>query len=294
MELNRKIRIVCAMKKIAITSESALDLPKNLQKEFDIHVVPITIILGEEEVPDGETDPQRIYDYVSASKSLAKTAAVNEFVFGEFFSSLLKEYDHVIHISLSSNLSACCANAIRASQSPELQGKVTVFDTKLLSAGIALIAMEASRLAKEGKEVPQIVEDCREKAKSLSITFFVEQLEYLCKGGRCSRLALFGANLLKLRPQILVRDGFLVPGIKFRGPLKKVVNDYLDALEKDAPAFDDSIAFIAHTMMPQEILDSAKERLYKRGFHRVEIVSAGGAIACHCGPHAFGVIYFTK
>ncbi|MDY5441327.1 MAG: DegV family protein [Candidatus Enteromonas sp.] len=282
------------MKKICISSESALDLPKSLQKEFDIHVIPITLILGEREVADGEVDPHEIYDYVEESGKLARTAAVNEFAYTEFFSSLLQEYDHIIHFSLSSKLSACCANAISASHNEELEGKVTVIDTLSLSAGLGYFCIKASLLAKEGKDVPEIVDAYHKLHEKLSITFFVEQLEYLYKGGRCSRLALFGANLLKLRPQILVREGALVPGVKFRGPLNKVVNAYLETVEKDAPEFDDSIAFIAHTVMPEEYLESTKKRLLERGFKRVEIVSAGGGIACHCGPHAFGVIYFMK
>ena len=281
-------------KPVCLSSESSFDLPLALRQELDIHVIPLTIILGEKEEEDGNIPARKIYDYVEYSGKLARTAAINTYAYEAYFDSLLEEYEAVIHISLSSRLSATCQNAILASQNPKYAGKVTVIDSRSVSSAIGLLAVRCATLAKVGKSVPEILKAYESFKSHVHVTFFVEKLEYLAKGGRCSKLALFGANLLKLHPQIVVKDGALVPGEKYRGPLSKVVKEYLASVEEEAPTFDPSLAIIAHTVMPEEVLFQVQDRLYERGFTRVEIVEASGAISCHCGPHAFGVIYFKK
>ena len=281
-------------KPVCLSSESSFDLPLALRQELDIHVIPLTIILGEKEEEDGNIPARKIYDYVEYSGKLARTAAINSYAYEAYFDSLLEEYERVIHISLSSRLSATCQNAILASQNPKYAGKVTVIDSRSVSSAIGLLTVRCATLAKEGKSVPEILEAYESFKSDVHVSFFVEKLEYLAKGGRCSKLALFGANLLKLHPQIVVKDGALVPGEKYRGPLSKVVKEYLASVEEEAPNFDPSLAIIAHTVMPEEVLLRVRDRLYERGFTRVEIVEASGAISCHCGPHAFGVIYFKK
>ena len=281
-------------KPVCLSSESSFDLPLTLRQELDIHVVPLTIILGEKEEEDGNIPARKIYDYVEYSGKLARTAAINSYAYEAYFDSLLEEYEAVIHISLSSRLSATCQNAVLAAQNPKYAGKVTVIDSRSVSSAIGLLAVRCATLAKEGKSVPEILKAYESFKGDVHVSFFVEKLEYLAKGGRCSKLALFGANLLKLHPQIVVKDGALVPGEKYRGPLSKVVKEYLASVEEEAPTFDPSLAIIAHTVMPEEVLFQVRDRLYERGFTRVEIVEASGAISCHCGPHAFGVIYFKK
>lgn len=281
-------------KPVCLSSESSFDLPLALRLELDIHVIPLTIILGEKEEEDGNIPARKIYDYVEYSGKLARTAAINSYAYEAYFDSLLEEYEAVIHISLSSRLSATCQNAILALQNPKYAGKVTVIDSRSVSSAIGLLAVRCATLAKVGKSVPEILKAYESFKSDVHVTFFVEKLEYLAKGGRCSKLALFGANLLKLHPQIVVKDGALVPGEKYRGPLSKVVKEYLTSVEEEAPNFDPSLAIIAHTVMPEEVLFQVRDRLYERGFTRVEIVEASGAISCHCGPHAFGVIYFKK
>ena len=281
-------------KPVCLSSESSFDLPLTLRQELDIHVIPLTIILGEKEEEDGNIPARKIYDYVEYSGKLARTAAINSYAYEAYFDSLLEEYEAVIHISLSSRLSATCQNAVLAAQNPKYAGKVTVIDSRSVSSAIGLLAVRCATLAKEGKSVPEILKAYESFKGDVHVSFFVEKLEYLAKGGRCSKLALFGANLLKLHPQIVVKDGALVPGEKYRGPLSKVVKEYLASVEEEAPTFDPSLAIIAHTVMPEEVLFQVRDRLYERGFTRVEIVEASGAISCHCGPHAFGVIYFKK
>ena len=132
--------------KIALSAESTIDLPQSLLQEYGIHTTPFTILLGDEAKLDGEVTVPEIIEYVNASGILPKTSAVNQFQFKEHFDNLLKEYDAVIHFSLSSEISVACHNAKTCAQDYD---NVFVIDSRTLSTGIALLAIYASKLVKQ-------------------------------------------------------------------------------------------------------------------------------------------------
>ena len=132
--------------KIAISTESTLDLPKELQKEYDITVVPFTVILGDKSGYDGDITAEEIFEYVDQTGVLPKTSAVNEFQYDKHFTKLLKDHDAVIHISLSSGISSACENAKKAAS---ILKNVYVIDSQSLSTGIALLAIYARKLASQ-------------------------------------------------------------------------------------------------------------------------------------------------
>ena len=183
--------------KIAITAESTIDLPEELLKRFDIQILPFTVILGDEEHLDGEIKPQDIYEYVAKTKALPKTAAINGETYKEFFEKLLKKYDAIVHFSLSSGISSACRNAqVVASEIDN----VFVVDTKSLSTGIALLAIYARELADKGASAEEVFQKVSLRIKDVQTSFVISKLDYMYKGGRCSGVALFGANLLMVHP----------------------------------------------------------------------------------------------
>jgi len=279
--------------KIAISAESTIDLPKPLLQEFDIHTVPFTILLGDKVEKDGEVTPETMFAYTDKTGVLPKTSAVNTYQFEEHFNNLFEEgYEAIIHFSLSSAISSAYQNAcIVASQ----KKNIYVIDTKSLSTGIALQAIYARRLAQIGKDPATIASLCEERKKNCQASFSLESVNYLYKGGRCSALAMIGANLLHLKPEIFVhsQDGKMYPGKKLRGPMLKVVNAYIDDVFEKYPHFDPYIAFTTFSSAPQDVIDAVKKRLYEKGFKRVEATFAGGTISSHCGPHCLGILYYA-
>ena len=102
--------------KIAISCDSTCDIPKNLIEEYDIHLMPITILLGSEERKDGiDVTAQDVFDYADRTGELARTSAVNVYEYLEFFKKLRESYDAVIHFSLSFAISSTGTNALNAS-----------------------------------------------------------------------------------------------------------------------------------------------------------------------------------
>ena len=276
--------------KIAISTETTLDLPKELQKQYDISVIPFTVILGDKSGFDGEITPEEIFAYVDETGILPKTAAVNEFQYDKYFSSLLRNHDAVIHISLSSGISSACENAMKIAS---LMKNVYVIDSQSLSTGIALLAIYARKLANQGLAPEEIVEKVQKRVPFVQASFVINSLNYLYKGGRCSGVAKFAAALFRIKPQIIVQEGKMLPQKKYHGKSEKCVEEYCaDTLEEfNNP--DLSVAFVTHSHATEEMRKIAYEALKKRGFKTIYDTVAQATITSHCGPKTLGILYIN-
>lgn len=276
--------------KIAISTESTLDIPKELQKEFDISVIPFTVILGDKSGYDGDITPEEIFEYVDKTGVLPKTAAVNEFQFDKYFTSLLRNHDAVIHLSLSSGISSACENAKKVAS---IIKNVYVIDSKSLSTGIALQAIYARKLANQGLSPEEIVEKVEKRTPYVQASFVINSLNYLYKGGRCSGLAKFAAALFRIKPQIIVKDGKMMPQKKYHGKCEKCVEQYCQDTLEEFNNPDLSIAFVTHSHATEEMRKIAYEALKKRGFKKIYDTVAQATITSHCGPKTLGILYIN-
>ena len=277
--------------KIAISAESTLDLSKELIKQYDVHVIPFTVLLGETAYLDGEINSQDIFDYVDKNKILPRTSAVNEFQYREYFQNLFDQgYEAIIHISLSSEISTSCSQAINAAKKFE---NVYIIDSRSLSTGIALEVIYAAKLAKKGLQPKEIVDKVNARIPYVQASFVIQTLEYLHKGGRCSGLLRFGAAILRIKPQIIVSDGKMSPAKKYIGRKSQVIEAYCrDTLEQFANP-DLSVAFVTHTLATPEMVAVAIDALRKRGFKTIYETTAGATITSHCGPQTLGILFIN-
>lgn len=276
--------------KIAVTTETSSDLSKELLEQYQIKTIPFGITLGSETFNDGEFSTMKIFDYVKQNKVLPKTNAVNEFQYREFFGRLKNEYDAVVHIALSSGISSACENAKKVAAE---MNDVYVVDSKSLSTGVGLLVICASELAQKGETPQNIVKTLETRVPYVQAGFVLDTLEYLYKGGRCSSLAVFGANLLKLHPQILVKDGNMASHKKYRGNMPQVVSKYChDTLEQFCNP-DMSHIFITHSHAPDEQIAAAREVLVDYGFKNIHETIAGSTISSHCGKNCLGILYIN-
>ena len=277
--------------KIAITAESTIDMPKELLEKYDIKTLPFTVILGDKDYRDGEVNSSDIFDYVAKTKILPKTSALNQNDYEEFFGKILLDYDGIVHFCLSSKISSACSHAIAAAKTC---ANVFVVDSQTLSTGIALEAIYARKLAEEGKDAKEIYDTLTTLTPKVQASFVIERLDYLYKGGRCSALALFGANLLKLRPQIILKDGAMKPAKKYRGHMDKVIENYCRDVLIDNPEPDLEIGFITYTSATPEMVAAAKKAMQERGFKTIYETHAGATITSHCGEHTLGILFMNK
>ena len=279
--------------KIALSTESSSDLPKNLRDEYDVHVIPFTVVKGETMVKDGEEPLENLYAFVQEKKILPRTTAVNIEEFKEHFSNLLKEYDAIIHVSMSHACSSAYDNAVAASK--EFEGKVFVVDSLVFHTGQSLLVLYAASLINEGLSPEEMVESLTERANYISTTATLETVNYLYKGGRCNAIAMIGANILGLRPMVELRNGEIKLAKKFIGTRKMWTNAYinfvLSKIEKNGA--DKTVAFVSSTTDMPEATEIAVNKLKAAGFENVFIAKAGATIGTHTGPGTFSIEYFA-
>lgn len=276
--------------KIAISSESTCDLPKELLEKYNIETIAYSVILGDDIVEDNADLPAKIFDYVEKTKVLPKTSAINEMQYKEYFSSLLERYDAVIHISLSSGITSSTSHAETAASKLK---NVYLIDSKSLSTGLALLAIYARELADAGETPESIVKKVQARVQHIQASFVVERLDYLYKGGRCNALSLFGANLLKIRPQIVLKEGLMKPAKKYRGKMERVIETYSKDTLEEFNTPDKKLAFITYTTATPEMVAPARKALEDAGFKNIYETRAGGTITAHCGEHVLGILYLN-
>jgi len=276
--------------KICISAESTIDLPEDLLKKYDIHTLPFTVLLGETALLDGQFPPIDIINFVQKTKKLPKTSAVNEAQYEQYFTELHKNYDYIIHISLSSEISSACENARKVAKRSK---NITIIDSRSLSTGIALLAIYAAKL-RDNKYKPQdIVHSVEARIPSLQVSFILERLDYLYKGGRCSSLAYFGANILGIKPEILVTDGKMHSGKKFRGKWNDAVIKYCEDILGKFNTPDREEVFITYTTADNEVVQNVRNLLKSKGFKNIHVTNAGATITSHCGEHCLGILYIN-
>ena len=277
--------------KIAISAESTIDLPKEMLDQLSIKTVPFTVIMGEDEYYDGEFELQQVFDFVDKTKKLPHTSAVNKAQYEEHFKKLLKNNDAIIHFSMSSKSSSAVFNA--QSVASEMKN-VYVIDTLSLSGGIALQAMKARELIDQEKSVEEILSAFNDIIPKTVTAVVVDKLNYLHAGGRCSGLTLIGANLLSIKPQLLVKEGQITACKKFIGKIDAVVKKHCEDVLNSYSDYDREHAFIAHAAATEQMIENAKASLTARGFKNIHVMSVGSTIACHTGPKALGIMFIHK
>ena len=276
--------------KIAISIDSACDLPKEVIKENNIFCMPYFVTMGENEYRDGvNVTSADLFKFVKENGVLPKTGTPSAEMFKEYFSDILKSYDAVIHIGLSDKMTSAFANARIGAE--ELKN-VYLIDSMSLSSGIALLALKCVEKVKQGKQPEQIVEELNALRPYVQASFLVDTLKYLHKGGRCSSLALIGATILMLKPQISVINGEMKVTKKYMGGINGCLKKYVeDMLKKSSP--DLSVAFVTHSS-PMEISSKICDRLREYGFKQVYDVNASSTISSHWGPGTLGILFINQ
>lgn len=157
------------------------------------------------------------------------------------------------------------------------------------------MVLEAVRLAESGMEPKEIVRRLNELTARVRASFILDQLEYMKKGGRCSSVAVLGANLLRLRPCIQVKDGKMGVEKKYRGSFEKCVRDYISDRLAGRSDLDLRRVFITHSGVSPEIVQMAVETVRSlQPFEEICVTRAGCTVSSHCGPGTLGVLFIEK
>lgn len=280
-------------KKIVIASDSTTDLGPELIEKYQIKILPLGVNLGETHYTDGvDIDPDYIYKHYEETGVLPKTSAANIADYIDFYTKYTSDGSSLIFFSLSGEMSSTYHNAVLAAEDFE---NIYVVDTRNLSTGGGLVVLSACEMAEQGMEASEIAERCRELTARVDASFIIDNLEFLYKGGRCSALAAFGANLLQLKPCIMVRDGKMGVGKKYRGKFMQVLEKYISDMVGDASDIEIDKIFVTHAGCDAEIVDKCVAQVKSIApFENVYITRAGCTISSHCGRNTLGVLFIRK
>lgn len=281
---------------IRIISDSTCDLSKELIEKYNVYIVPLHIVLGDDEFLDGvNITPDDIYAWSDANNATPKTSAVSIEEAAEAIKQFTDQGDQVVIFTIASGMSTT-NNVFRLAVSElEMEEQVRIIDSANLSTGVGLQVIEAALLAREGKGLDEIVSAITTITPKVRASFVVDTLTYLHRGGRCSGLAALAGGMLKLHPKIVVKNGVMGPDKKYRGKMNSVILSYAKEMEEELRNARKDRVFITHSGCSQESIDSVKEYLESLGiFEEILVTRAGGVVSSHCGPGTLGVLFIAE
>ena len=278
---------------IKITTDSTCDLPAALLEQYDVTVISLGIVKGDHLYKDGvDITPADIAAHVDGGGAITTTNAVNVADYEALFREMTGKYDAVIHLNIGTDFSCCHQNAVLAAE--EVPG-VHVVSSENLSVGHGIQVLLAAEAARAGKSVEEILDLLAGLAPRVEMSFVLDRLDYMKKGGRCSSVTALGANLLKLHPCIEVIDGKMSVVKKYRGSIEKVVADYLRDRLEGRTDLDTSRVILVDTCPDDHLAAIARDILVQDGrFGEILETKAGCTIFSHCGPGTLGILLVRK
>lgn len=278
---------------VKIIADSTCDLSKELIEKYNIRILPLHILLGEDEYEDGvNISTEEIFAWSDENKSTPKTSAPSIEHAMEIFEEELKNASELVVFTISEDMSTSANVCRMAADELDATDRVYVVNSQNLSTGIGLSVIEAAIMAQDGKSGKEIVESVNAIIPKVRASFVVDTLEYLYRGGRCSGLSAMLGAAIKLHPRIVVKDGKMSSDKKYRGKMKSVISSYAKDLESELLTAKKDRVFITHTSNDREVIDSVRTYLESLNvFDEILETRAGGVISSHCGPGTLGVLF---
>ncbi len=277
------------MSRIIISTESGADLPYKITVPNNIEVVPMHVAFGKITKSDGHFDISEIDGYFKTHNELPTTSAVNPKEYIRHFKAIFQKYEgcRIIHISYSSQLSACYQNAVIAST--EFTGdKLSIINSQNGSIGTGVLVMLACDIVNKlgsTASFDECISMIKQRRNKVRCMFLPDKLDYLKAGGRISGVLHLGASVLNLKPSIVVeKGGDLVAGKKYRGSINKIA---LIALEEFAihNHIDKDFIVIGYAYgVSKTLLFALKRHAHKLGYRKSWCFQLGSAVTSHTGP----------
>ncbi|WP_409253413.1 DegV family protein [Bacillus sp. SCS-153A] len=281
---------------IRLFADSASDLPKLFYQEFDVELIPLQVLVDDQEFEDMVTiQPKEVFQEIRQGK-MPKTSQASPLFFQQAFTELAKSGDKGIYITFSSELSGTHQTAVMIrdqvkEEYPDLD--LTIIDSKCASLGYGLVVKEAAELLKQGATAETIISFAKDRCNHMEHLFTVEDLDYLAKGGRVSKVSAFLGGLLNVKPLLHVEDGKLVPIEKIRGR-KKVLKRILDLMEERGENLEEQVVAISHgddEELAQEMKKMIQDRFQPK---EVYINMIGAAVGSHAGPGTLAIFFSNQ
>ena len=277
-------------KEIQLSAESTIDLPQEDLEAWDIKILHFHLEKEGKTYFDKEMTLPEMFEFTEKTGIMCRTAAPNIDEEERHFSSLLENADHIIHFTISSGISSGYNNAVVAAHE---NPNITVIDSHGTAGAIALLAFYARDLINAGYHYEDVVKMVMARRDFLQCSFVIDKLNYLYKGGRCSRLAMLGANLLRIRPEIICDpEGKFAIGKKHRGPTVKCIREYVENMLAAYPNIDKKRVFFTQSTAPEGVKEMCIQIAKDFGFEEIRYTQASPTNGYHAGPNVVGIHFF--
>lgn len=285
------------MSGISIITDSTADLSRELIARYQVTVVPLAVVFGQDAYKDGvDVDTRRLFELVEQNRQLPKTSSPSPEVFRSVFEEAVADGSQALYIGISSQFSASAQNAMLAAGAfPE--GQARVFDSANLSTGIAHLVLYACDLVSQGRQMDEILAALEAARPKVRTSFKMDRLDYMHMGGRCTGVQALLSSVLRIRPVISVVDGGMIVAGKVRGSNKKSLDWMMDRFEEDVRQglVKDDRVFLTHTGVHEDAVYMAgRVREIMPEMQEILETPAGSVIGSHCGPGTIGILYMLN
>lgn len=280
------------MSKVAIVTDSNSGITQAEGERLGIHVMPMPFYISEKMLfEEIDLSQEQFYERLKEGAEI-KTSMPTVGSVTDTWNKLLKQYDEIVHIPMSSGLSSSCETALMLAQ--DFEGKVQVVDNQRISVTQRQSVLDAKMLADEGKTAAQIRDILMEEKFLSSIYIMVDTLTYLKKGGRITPAAAALGTLLKLKPVLQIQGEKLDAFAKAR-TVKQAKTIMLDAMKRDfAERFHDASGAnmhleIAYTYDLEAATQFKDEVQAQFPNHEIVMNPLSLSVSCHIGPGALAI-----
>lgn len=282
--------------KIAITTDSNSGIFPNDVKDRDIFVLPMPFLLdGEEYFENINLTADDFFEKLLGNIEIF-TSQPSIYAVQSFWNDILKDYDYIVHIPMSSALSSSCETAKHIAEQEEYVGKVFVVDNRRISISQKQSVFDALTLKEQGKTPKEIVEYLQNTETENSIYIMVPDLKYLKKGGRITKTAAMIGTILKIKPVLQIQGGKLDSYAKVLN-VKKAKEVMINAVKKDLETrfaeqlkngkVNVSVAYTYNKDLGEEFKKEIETALPNIKIVWVDHLSL--SVSCHIGPNALAV-----
>jgi len=277
------------MGKIRIVTDSTADLPRELIDKYNITVVPLKVMFGQEIYRDGvDLTSRQFFQKLRSSSTLPTTSQPSPQEFLEAYGPLVEEGANIISIHISSSLSGTLQSAKLAKTMLGYED-LEIIDSRLVSLALGLVVLVAAQKAAEGCSKEEVLGAARQIMDNIQAYFLVDTLEYLQRGGRIGKAQAFLGSLLNIKPLCTLREGIIYPYEKIRGKLK-AMERLVEVIAEKFPLGSPLWCVLVHGD-DLEGLEQLKEKLQKRvTVSQLLTGEIGPVVGTHAGPGLLGII----
>lgn len=274
---------------IKIVTDSTADLPQSIIEDYDITVVPLKIIFGEDVFVDGvDIDGPTFFERLQQAKEMPKTSQVNPNEFYPVFKNILTQGDEIVGIFISSDMSGTAQSATIAKSDLD-SDKIHIIDSQTVTFELGALVIKAAQMVKQGKDAEAIIAEIEALKKRTQLYAMIDTLEYLVKGGRLRATSGMIGTALQLKPIITIKNGLVESISKQRGR-KKAFKWIKTEMDRKGQTIEGKTVFVGHSNAP-EIMEEFKRWLLSQ-WQPKEIIESeiGPIVGVHAGPGCVGLV----